>query len=104
MRLTPIDERCLATDDLLDTPANGLVPRCVNVRLIFISIPVHTEQKLVSRFKALISIEGLARLNVVRQLRSHASSVERRTAFQVAITGRRQWDVNSNFWHDLSRC
>ena len=46
-----------------------------------------------SRLKALIRIEGLARLNIVRQLRSHASSVERRTAFGVAITWRRRWDL-----------
>jgi hypothetical protein len=39
VRLAPINERGRATDDLLDTPVDGRVPRCVDVRLIFVSVP-----------------------------------------------------------------
>ena len=63
---------------VIDSGADLITPSGIDLRWITVCILVNTESKHASSLKALIRGERVARLDVVRQLRCHASSVRRR--------------------------
>lgn len=94
-RVSTAHESNLAREGLIDAPVNLLVPRGVDLGLLRLIDTLEGEHGDLP----LVRIERLARLDVVRQLRSHGSSsgrlADRRRRVHAGrsprVTGHCQW-------------